>query len=66
MVDGVVTVSKCGATSVALNSTVNTFMDLKKLTLSADKCSKIHIRNKASKETCPVHKVNEVNMKNSN
>ena len=34
MVDDVITVSKCGSTSVAVNSTVNTFMDLKKLKLS--------------------------------
>ena len=65
MRDDVVTASKCGATSVALNSTVNTFMDLKKLKLSADKCSKIHIGNKATKETCPEHKVHQENMKNT-
>ena len=40
-------------------------MDLKKLKLSADKCGKIHIGNKATKETCPEHKVHGEKMKHS-
>ena len=34
MVDDIVTASTCGSTAVALNQTVNTFVDLKKLKLS--------------------------------
>jgi hypothetical protein len=63
MVDDIVTTSKCGATSLALNETVNTFIELKKLKLSDQKCSKIHI-GKDSK-ICPEHKVHENIMKNS-
>ena len=65
MVDDVITESECGNTSVAFNSTVNTFMDLKKLKLSIDKCSKIHLGKKASVTICPKHKVKGVEMKNS-
>ena len=46
MVDDVVTVSKCGATSVALNKTVNSFIEHKKLNLNAKKCAKMHIGRK--------------------
>ena len=58
MVDDIVPTSKCGATSLALNETVNAFIELKKLKLSDQKCSKIHI-GKDSK-TCPKHKVHEI------
>ena len=37
MVDDVVTISKCGATAIALNRTVNTFIEHKKLRLNAKK-----------------------------
>jgi hypothetical protein len=63
MVDDVITASKCGNTAVALNSAVNTFMEQKKLKLSQDKCSQIHIGNKASNENCPPHKVHKNKMK---
>ena len=63
MVDNVITTSKCGSTSITLNQTVNTFMELKKLKLSEDKCSKIHIGKKLS--TCPTHFVHGSEMKTS-
>jgi hypothetical protein len=66
MVDDVITASKCGSTSIALNSAVNTFMEQKKLELSNDKCSKIHIGSKISSEHCPAHKVHGNKMKDSN
>jgi hypothetical protein len=66
MVDDVITASKCGSTSVALNSAVNTFMDQKKLRLSRDKCSQIHIGNKASTDQCHPHRVHQNKMKSSN
>ena len=63
MVDDVITVSKCGSTSVALNQTVNSFVELKKLTLSKNKCSKIHIGN--NNKIFPEHKVHSETMENS-
>ena len=50
MVDDVLTISKCSITSVAMNSTVNAFMENKKLTLSKKKCSVIHVGK--STENC--------------
>ena len=61
MVDDIITVSKCGSTSVALNQSVNTFVELKKLKLSKNKCSKIHIGKK--NKICPEHKVHNETMK---
>ena len=45
------TVSKCGATSIAMNNTVNTFMSSKKLKLNKEKCAKIHVGKKC--KNCP-------------
>ena len=64
MVDDVITVSKCESTSVALNQTVNSFVKLKKLTLSKHKCSKIHIENNS--KVFPEHKVHSETMETSN
>ena len=50
----VITAAKCGSTSSALNSVVNTFMELKKLELSVEKCATVHIGNKQSKTMCLV------------
>ena len=63
MVDDVVTLSKCGATSVTLNSTVNTFMEHKKLKLNPKKCAKMHIGKACL--NCPKLKVHEEEMKSS-
>ena len=43
MVDDIVTVSKCGATSVAINACVNLFIQQKNLKLNPEKCAKIHV-----------------------
>ena len=61
IVDDVITVSKCGNTSIALNQIVNSSIDLKKLKLSEGKCCKIHIGKNNS--LCPEHKVNQKEMK---
>ena len=53
MVDDIVTASICGSTSFALNQTVNTFVDLKKLKLSKNKCYQIHVSDKLKQ--CPTH-----------
>ena len=43
MVDDVLSVQKCSERSQHMNTTINTFMDLEKLTLSKKKCHKIHV-----------------------
>jgi hypothetical protein len=63
MVDDVLSVSECSAKTVIANATINSFMELNKLTLSKTKCSKIHIGKKCN--TCPDLKVQEAPMKQS-
>ena len=43
MVDDVLAVQECSKNSVQINSVINSFIELKKLKLSSDKCSKIHV-----------------------
>ena len=43
MVDDVLAVQNCSERSQRMNTTINTFMELEKLTLSKKKCHKIHI-----------------------
>ena len=63
MVDDILAVQECSQDSVKINAVINSFIELKKLTLSSKKCSKIHI-GKAS-TCCPDLKVHDVKMKNS-
>ena len=56
-------VSTCGATSVAMNDLVNSFMSKTKLQLNQSKCAKIHIGSKHDR--CPDLKVQGDVMKNS-
>ena len=65
MVDDIVTVSKCGEKSTKLNHKVNTFIESKKLKLSSTKCANIHIGNKKSRNACPIKKVSDEVMKES-
>ena len=51
MVDDVLTVSKCGDTSIAMNNLVNAFMSSKMLKLNQQKYAKIHIGKKHN--DCP-------------
>ena len=62
MVDDVITASKCGTKTVTLNATVNSFVERKKLQLSSEKCSRIHI---GKKHDCPGVMVHNVEMKDS-
>ena len=55
MVDDVATAANCGENSSELNHIVNTFIESKKLKLSASKCSNIHIGKKTNKK-CLSHK----------
>ena len=43
MVDDVLALQKCSADSVEVNAVINSFIELKKLTLSKKKCCKIHV-----------------------
>ena len=63
MIDDVLTISKCGCTSVAMNSLVNSFMSSKKLRLNKLKCAKIHVGRKS--DMCPQLMVQNHNMKTS-
>ena len=63
MVDDVVTISECGSTSITMNSTVNTFMEHKRLKLNTKKCAKMHIGKKCS--SCPKLLVHGDEMKTS-
>ena len=63
MVDDLLVVQRCSKSSAQINSVVNSFMELKKLTLNEKKCSKIHI-GKAS-FNCPQLKVHGAIMKES-
>ena len=63
MVDDVLTVAKCGATSVTMNAMVNSFMSSKKLQLNQLKCAKIHIGKKCA--DCPELFVHKEHMKSS-
>ena len=63
MVDDVLCVTKCSTKTLVSNATINSFMELNKLTLSADKCSKIHVGKKSMH--CPQLKVHEKQMKDS-
>ena len=61
MVDDVVTISKCGATT--LNNTVNAFIEKKKLRLNSKKCAKMHIGKRCL--NCPNLKVHGEEMSSS-
>ena len=63
MVDDVLTVAKCGAASVTLNASVNSFMSSKKLQLNQSKCAKIHVGKKC--EDCLELFAQKKHMKNS-
>ena len=63
MVDDILTVSKCGSTSTAMNALVNSVMASKKLQLNKTKCAKIHVGRKCN--NCPTLLVHKDIMKDS-
>ena len=63
MVDDILAVQKCSERSVEINSVINTFIEMKKLTLSKSKCSKIHVGKPES--GCPELKIHGEKMKES-
>ena len=64
MVDALLTVSKCSPTASAVNATVNSFIESKKLKLSLKKCCAIHVGK--SPKSCPELKVNGEKMHGEN
>ena len=63
MVDDVLGVQKCSPLSVQLNTTINTFMEHQKLSLSKSKCYNIHIGTRPN--CCKNLKVHDSPMKES-
>ena len=57
MVDDILTITECDSTAIAMNSTVNTFVETKKLKLAEKKCSIIHV-GKQHKD-CPNLRVHQ-------
>ena len=62
MVDDILCIQKC-TESRKINAAVNTFIELKKLTLSNKKCNRIHIGKQPN--PCPGLKIHEAEMNNS-
>ena len=63
MIDDVMGIQKCSQKSMKLNKSINTFIDLEKLTLSKRKCQNVHIGNQ--KIACSALKIDGSKMKNS-
>ena len=63
MIDDIITVTKCGVNSVKLNSCVQSKIDTKRLTVSQDKCVKMHFGN--NNLSCPRLKVHNSVMKST-
>ena len=63
MVDDVLAIQKCSDKSLMINKTINTFIDLEKLSLSKTKCHNIHIGNQQTE--CPRLKINGQQMNDS-
>ena len=61
-------IQKCSADAVRANAVINSFIESKKLTLSKTKCNRIHIskKNPPADHKCPVLKVHESEMTDSN
>ena len=63
MVDDILAVQSCSSKSQKINTAINTFINLEKLSLSKTKCHNIHVGSK--QKICPNLKINEVKMENS-
>ena len=57
MVDDVLCVAKCSNEAVSPVATINSFMELNKLKLAANKCAKIHMGKRNGK--CPEYRINK-------
>ena len=64
MVDDILCIQKCSDKAIEVNSVINSFIENKKLTLSANKCGKVHISKKSENNMfCHKLKVHESEMK---
>ena len=63
MVDDVMAIQKCSMLSLKLNTNINTFIELEKLTLSKKKCRNIHIGKQ--KSDCPALNIHGSKMEES-
>ena len=63
MVDDIADIQKCGTDAIISNAALNSFVEHKKLTLSAGKCHRIHCGTK--KTMCPNLKIHEKDMHNT-
>ena len=54
-IDDIAAFSKCGQSSVQLNTYLNTKIEMKKLSLNSNKCKKMHFGKKNI--TCPELKI---------
>ena len=60
MVDDILCIQNCNDKSVKINSTVNAFIESKKLTLSASKCQRTHVdKQSRNKKDCQKLKIHE-------
>ena len=64
MVDDILGIQKCSSKSLQLNSTINTFINLEKLTLSKKKCHNVHIGT--DNGHCPALTIHGSKMQNTN
>ena len=64
MVDDIMAIQKCSIKSLKVNTAINTFIELEKLTLSKSKTHNVHIGKK--KSGCPNLKVHGEEMEQSN
>ena len=60
MIDDVLVVAECGTKSVKTNAIINSFIESKKLKMSANKCHKIHVGSQ--NPFCPSLKIEEKRM----
>ena len=66
MVDDILTIQKCSTKAAEVNAVINSFVELKKLRLSKEKCHRVHVSKQSKKETnCPKLKVHEEEMETS-
>ena len=64
MVDDTLGISNCGTEAIAINSTINSFIQLKRLTFSEKKSDVIHIgRKHRTILLCPKLKIHNSDMK---
>ena len=63
MIDDVITVTECGVNSIKVNASVQSMMDTKRLTLSREKCVKMHFGKDST--CCPTLRVHDSEMKSS-